>query len=94
MQSLVMTSTVMVAGFEDDGPQPSAVHVGRSVGGPLLNLLAGLAASLVFGLAGGGFVLLFFAVVNLAFAAFTLLPIPTLDGAVIWREVRGWTPRS
>jgi membrane-associated protease RseP (regulator of RpoE activity) len=36
--------------------------------------------------------LLFFGIVNLIFGMFALLPIPPLDGAVIWHELRNWNP--
>jgi hypothetical protein len=32
---ILVTATVTVTHYDDDGPQPSRVHVGRSLGGPL-----------------------------------------------------------
>jgi membrane-associated protease RseP (regulator of RpoE activity) len=33
---------------------------------------------------------IFFGIVNLLIGVMTLLPIPTLDGGVIWHELRHW----
>jgi Zn-dependent protease len=88
--SMVVTATVNVTHYEDDEEQPSRVHVGRSLGGPLFNLLLGLTAIAIYMVAGQNHFLLFFGIVNLGFGGFTLLPIPSLDGAVILRELRDW----
>lgn len=72
------------------GPQdglPSRVHLGRSLGGPLANLLLGILA-LILWLVLGGPALLFLALLNLIFGAGSFLPLPSIDGEVIWRELR------
>ena len=90
MKALIMTATVGVTRFDDDGEQASRVHVGRSLGGPMLNLAVGIAAIMVYLFALDSYFLLFFGIVNLGFGGFTFLPIPSLDGSVILRELRGW----
>jgi Zn-dependent protease len=90
MKSLIMTATVNVTHFEDMGEQSSRVHVGRSLGGPVLNLILGVLAIAIYLIALDSYFLLFFGIVNLGFGGFTILPIPSLDGSVILRELRDW----
>ena len=71
--------------YHDAVGQPRRVDVGRSLGGPVFNLLLGVIAGAVYAFAGGNHFFGLLAVVNLAFGAFTLMPIPSLDGSVIWR---------
>jgi hypothetical protein len=87
---LIATATVTVAFYADNTAQPSRVHVGRSLGGPLLNLLIGVIALAMNALVLNTHFLVLFGVVNLVFAGFTLTPIPSVDGAVILRELRNW----
>ena len=88
MQSLVMTATVSVARYEDRGPLPRRVHIGRALGGPALNLALAAAALTVWSVEGGAFVA-FFGVLNALLGVVTVLPIPSLDGAVIWLGAGG-----
>ena len=87
MKSLLFTATVHITHYEDD-EGPGREHVGRALGGPLLNLLLGLTVIAIFTLALDNHFVLFFATVNLLFGAMTLLPIPSLDGAVFLRELK------
>lgn len=89
---IIETATVYVIQYDDKIDQPSRVHLARALGGPVFNLLLGIAAIAIYRFALPNHFLLFFGIVNLGFGVFTLLPIPTLDGAVIWRELRNWTP--
>ena len=68
------------------------VHVGRSLGGPIANLVTGLAA-LAWHAAAGGRWLDFFAKASLIVGVWTILPIPTFDGWVIWGELLGFRRR-
>ena len=88
MKSILATATVYVTHYEDDEEQPRRVHIGRSLGGPGLNLLLGLTGVAIYLFVVPSHFLLFFGIVNLGFGVFTLLPIPSLDGAVIWGELR------
>jgi Zn-dependent protease len=77
--------------YHDAVEPPSRVHLGRAVGGPAMNLLLGLVALPLWSAAGAGvgaFLLGTFALINLAFGLVSLLPIPSVDGEVIWRELR------
>jgi len=87
---ILVTATVNITHYEDDKEQPSRVHVGRSLGGPILNLLLGLIVIAIYMFAMPSHFLLFFGSANLIFATFSSLPIPTVDGAVILHELRDW----
>lgn len=65
---------------------PRRTHLGRALGGPLMNLTLGL---IVLALAGSGRFLGFFGTVNLVIGVGALLPIRSVDGEVIWRETLG-----
>ena len=83
------SATVATMHYDDELPLPTRVHIFRAVGGPAINLALGLLA-LLLGLAvlASHFVV-WFGVVNLAFAALTISPVPSLDGATILRELSG-----
>ena len=90
ISSIIMTATVNVIHFDDNDEMPSRVHVGRSLGGPLFNLLLGLMAIGIYEYAVQNHYILFFGWVNIIFGVFTLLPIQSLDGPVIFREIKEW----
>lgn len=64
-------------------------HVARAAGGPLANLLAaGLLFALLQVIGGGSHpTLTRIAGVNLAFGLGSLVPLPSVDGEVLWREL-------
>jgi hypothetical protein len=88
MKSLLMTATVNLTIYEDDSERPSRVHLGRALGGPVFNLLLGLIVIVIYRSGADNHFILFFGIVNLALVAITLLPIPSVDGSVILRELR------
>jgi Zn-dependent protease len=59
------------------------VRIGRALGGPLASLSIGLVALGLSRVVGGAW-LAMFAYFNLAVGAWTLMPVPSLDGWVIW----------
>ncbi len=67
-------------------PATSRVHLTRSLGVPIINLVVGIGALLVWGVIGGH-LLSFFGWFNIALGLIALLPIPGIDGSVIWREL-------
>jgi len=75
-------------------------HIARAVGGPLANLAAAAAAFALLAAIGPGggagrAVLARLASVNLGFGLGSFLPVPSVDGEVIWREVgRAWRRRG
>jgi hypothetical protein len=90
MDELLMTATRGVNLYTGDQSRlPAHVHLGRAMGGPVLNLVAG--GLLAWGLAGAGGwpadLAARAASTNLFFGAGAWLPVPSVDGWVIWREI-------
>jgi Zn-dependent protease len=91
MDELLITTTRDVNVYHGDQSRlPGYVHLARSLGGPLFNLLVagvcisvstkfseGFPADLITSLIG----------TNLFFGLGSFLPIPSVDGEVIWREI-------
>jgi len=90
VQKMIMTMTVTHLDFGEEGEQPSRVHVGRSLGGPVTNVVLGLLSLAIYGLVMNSHFVLFFGAFNILIAIVTILPLPTLDGPVIFRELRNW----
>jgi membrane-associated protease RseP (regulator of RpoE activity) len=89
MDANLLTATFHVnLYYGDQSAVEQAVHTKRALGGPALNLLSGLIAVASGTMVQNGF-LAFFAFASIAFGAFVLLPIPSLDGGVIWGELLG-----
>ena len=86
-----ITPTLIQTRYDDDfdllAPK---VHIIRSLGGPLMNLLLGVIAYF-FWMVTEHHVALFLVGANWLFMIGVLLPFPTVDGEVIWREIgRMW----
>lgn len=82
-----ITPMLIQTRYDDDTPDtPGTTHLIRSLGGPLITLLLGLLAFLAWRISdnqGAGC----FAAANFALLLIILLPLPTVDGGVIWREI-------
>jgi hypothetical protein len=89
MQYLILTTTLPITRYDDadESAIPSRVHIGRSLGGPAANALLSIAGLVLYVLVNSPF-FLFIGIQNAVFTIMVLLPIPTLDGSVIWRELR------
>jgi hypothetical protein len=91
MDELLLTATRDVTHYHgDQAAYPGAVHCGRALGGPLANLLvAGVCAAWLARLSAGTGLDLVAALVavNRFFGIGGFLPLPSVDGIVIWREV-------
>jgi Zn-dependent protease len=88
MSYLLVTATRQVTIYEGDQSQfPPRVHITRAIGGPIANIAAGVIGLLLTTIIGATPALLYFTIVNLL-AVFALLPIPTVDGEVIWKYAR------
>jgi hypothetical protein len=91
MDELLITATRDVNLYTgDQSVVPSYVHLGRALGGPLFNLLmAGLFYALLpLVPAGIGYLVVErIASMNWFFGVGGLLPLPSIDGEVIWREL-------
>ena len=88
MAANLILDTKILTYYPDDPPDlPARVHLGRTLGGPLMNAAVGLAA-LAFWSHFGGPILGFVTAVNLLLGVGILLPFPGMDGEVLWRELR------
>ncbi|MDH3292177.1 MAG: hypothetical protein OEO20_11075 [Gemmatimonadota bacterium] len=88
MTSILLTATRDVTVYVRRGAAlPARTRIARAAGGPALNLLTGGVALVIAELVHVEF-LWSFGIFNLAIAIWTLLPISTLDGSVIWTSLR------
>jgi Zn-dependent protease len=94
MDAILMTATRNVnLHLTDQSQHPKGVHVRRALGGPSFNLVIGLLAFALTRLwESDG--LTMFALFNVLIGLFTLIPIPSIDGWVIWGELLGFRRRS
>jgi hypothetical protein len=94
MDELLLTATRGVNIYHGDQDTiPGFVHVGRAAGGPILNLLIYAVMMQLLHYSGAGFrsdVLAAIASTSLFMGAGGFLPLPSVDGQVIWREVFHW----
>lgn len=88
--SIIMTATVKITQYNDTEEQSSPIHIGRALGGPVFNIILGLVAIALYIFTVKNQFLLFFGIGNLVLGTITILPIPSLDGVVILRELRDW----
>jgi hypothetical protein len=90
MEVLLLTGTRDVTLYRRDEPRPSKwMYIGRSLGGPVMNLFIGLIALGISHLSSAGW-LFMLCIFNFAIAAWTLCPVPSVDGWVIWGELFGF----
>lgn len=95
MDAVVVTSTRDVTVYRGAKREvPERIRVARSLGGPVANVLAGgvalgVAAHLAAGAPPGGLAawLRIFGVLSLCIGAWTLAPVPTMDGWIVWRWI-------
>jgi len=87
-----LSATVATMRYTDSSLLSGRVHVLRALGGPVVNLALGVGALLLSAALLESHLLRFFGAVNLLFGAMTLFPIPSLDGAVIFRQLLGRNP--
>jgi len=89
MSEARITPVLIQTLYPDDANTLGWAHLIRSLGGPIMTILLGL-ISLAAWTMLGNHLLLFFALANFAIALIVLLPLPSVDGEVIWREVGKW----
>jgi Zn-dependent protease len=91
MDALLITATRDVnLYYGDQRLVPGQIHLVRALGGPLLNLFAaGVCAILAVLIPAGFWLVLVHSLIstNLFFGVGGLLPVPSVDGEVIWREL-------
>lgn len=85
-----ITPMLVETRYDNDPPNLAGrVHVIRSLGGIALNFLLGWIFLLLW-MSLGGHLLLYIVLVNFILAFGLLLPFPTIDGEVLWREFGLW----
>jgi Zn-dependent protease len=90
MEVLLLTGTRDVTLYRTSEPGPSKwMFIGRSLGGPLNNLLFGFIALGIWHTYSFAWLISLY-VFNFAIAVWTLCPVPSMDGWVIWGELFGF----
>jgi Zn-dependent protease len=92
MKELLFTATRPLTLYWDEHEPRHGVHLARALGGPMMSLLLGLTSLVMWlaaGFEGAGARLAWgtFCLTNLVYGIGSLLPVPTVDGEVIWREL-------
>jgi hypothetical protein len=88
MTANLIEDTQITTYYADDPPLlPRRVHLGRTLGGPLMNVIIATFAFMAWQL-NGGHILLFTATINFFLASMLLLPFKGIDGEIFWRELR------
>ncbi len=91
MDALLITATRDVNVYHgDQSVVPARAHLARAAGGPVMNMVvAGLCAFVALGATPGLGTDLLASMLstNLVFGVGGLMPLPSVDGWVIWREV-------
>ncbi len=86
VDAVVLTSTRDVIIYaQPGGAAPPCSRIGRALGGPIANVAAGCVLILA-GYFSEMPSLTMAGVVNVGIGVWTLVPVPTLDGWVIWRR--------
>lgn len=92
MRSVIFTATLPYNVYDESREFPSSVHVIRGLGEPAANLLLG-AIMLTLYVAGlDSHFVLFLAVLNLAFFAIAMSPLPTMHGGVVLKQLKARSP--
>jgi Zn-dependent protease len=90
VESVLVTSTRDVVIYVQPGAaSPVRCRLGRALGGPAANLAVGVSMMLAGHSTQTGW-LLAAGLVNVCVAVWTLMPVPSLDGWVIWSILTQW----
>lgn len=82
-----ITPTLIETRYDDDPEYvTSRVHLVRSLGGPIMNFVLGSISLIILDHIQNP-ALAFFGGANLVIGVIVLLPFPSVDGGVIWREI-------
>jgi Zn-dependent protease len=92
VEAVLVTSTRDVMIYAQPGAAaPARRRLGRSLGGPAANLAVGCALTLAGHLADASWMVVA-GLMNVCIAIWTLMPVPSLDGWVIWSVL--WRSRG
>jgi hypothetical protein len=92
MRTVTFTATLAYNGYDESREYPSRVHMIRSLGEPAANLALGLVMLALYWTGHHAHVVVFLAVLNLAFAVIAMAPLPTMHGGVVLKHLRAWNP--
>ncbi len=88
MRSVTFTATLAYNGYDESTDYSRAIHIVRGLGEPAANLLLGAIMLVLYSAGFDSHFVLFLAVLNLAFFAIALAPLPTMHGGVILKHLK------
>jgi hypothetical protein len=88
MRTVTFTATLPYNGYDESRDYSRTVHIIRSLGEPAANLLLGVVMLVLYVAGLDSHFVLFLAVLNLAFFAIALAPLPTMHGGVILKHLK------
>lgn len=88
MRSVIFTATLPYNVYDESREYPSSVHIVRGLSEPAANLLLGAVMLILFVAGLDSHFVLFLAVLNLAFFAIAMTPLPTMHGGVVLKHLR------
>jgi hypothetical protein len=91
MRSVVFTATLPYNVYDESREFSPAVHIARGMGEPLANLILGAVMLILYLTVLDSHFALFLAVLNLAFFAIAMTPLPTMHGGVVLMHLRART---
>jgi hypothetical protein len=92
MRRVTFTATLAYNEYDESQEYPSRVHLIRGLAEPVANLILG---AVMLGLYWAGYqsdVVVFLAVLNLAFFVIAMAPLPTMHGGVVLKHLKAWRP--
>jgi Zn-dependent protease len=91
MDAFLLNASIPIDRYpeKDESVQLSPIHLVRASGGPLFSALVGTIALAINSVVNNAFIR-FFGIMNWFIAIGAMVPVPGIDGAVWWRELRHW----
>jgi len=88
MRTVTFTATLAYNGYDASREYPSRVHVIRGLAEPAANLVVGVVMLVLYVAGLDSHFVLFLAVLNLAFFAIAMAPLPTMHGGVVLKHLK------
>jgi hypothetical protein len=90
MRRVTLTATLAYNEYDESREYPSRIHLIRGLAEPVANLALGAVMLAVYVSGYQSHVVLFLAVLNLAFSVIAMAPLPTMHGGVVLKHLRAW----
>jgi hypothetical protein len=90
MRRVTFTATLAYNEYDESREYPSRVHLIRGLAEPVANLILGAVMLGVYWAGYHGDVVVFLAVLNLAFFVIAMAPLPTMHGGVVLKHLKAW----